>query len=503
MIPDATTRQIRGSSVLFAGRVLALVIGLLTQVLLVRGLSKPEYGAFAYALAIVTSARVVISFGEDQALTRFLAIYDERQEYGKLFGTYALAVTKIVATSALLIGGLFLFQDHLGAVVPDDEAAMAVLLVLVFLAPIDAIDRMLEGSFAVFSRPRAIFFRKYVMEPGVRLLAVGIVVALDRGATALAVGYVLGSLLGMAVYLMTLLSALRQSGLLARRHDQPLILPVREYFGFSFPLISTELVTLSLNTVTVVLLGRAGGAAEVADFRAILPAARVNQLVIFTFTMLFTPMAARFFANEDLDGMRHAYWQTAAWLALFSFPVFAVTGPLAGPVTELLFGRRYAGSAPYLALLAIGYYVSAALGFNALTLQTFRRIRWVLVVNVVAALTNVVLAVILIPPLGALGAAISIATTLVLQNLGNQWGLGRTLGIPSLDRSSVPLYVSVVAAAIGLAAVQERLDPPWPVGLVLAGVATVGLFGLHRRHLRLAETFPELTALPIIGRTLR
>jgi len=497
-----TAKSIRGSSVLFAGRVLALLIGLGTQVLLVRGLTKADYGAFAYALAIATSARVVISFGEDQALTRFLAIYDERREYGKLFGTYVLAATKIAATSTALIAGLYLLQDHLGAVAPD-ERTVAVLLVLVFLAPVDAIDRLLEGSFAVFSRPRAIFFRKYVMEPGVRLAAVAVVVVLGRDALALAVGYVAGALLGMLVYALTLAGELRRSGLLARRNDQPLVLPIREYFGFSLPLVSTELVTLSLNSVTVVLLARAGGAGEVADFRAILPAARVNQLVIFTFTMLFVPMAARFFANEDLEGMEDAYWQTAAWLALFSFPVFAVTGPLARPVTELLFGSRYAGSWPYLALLALGYYANAALGFNALTLQTFRRLRWVLVVNLLSAVLNVGLALLLIPHLGAMGAAVSILATLVLQNLGNQWGLGRTLGIRAIDPTYLPLYASVVVAAAALTVVQVGIEPPLPVGLILAALATVGLFALHRRRLRLADTFPELAALPVIGKVLR
>jgi hypothetical protein len=39
----ATSRQIRGSSVLLVGRVLALVISLATQIVLVRALTKTEF----------------------------------------------------------------------------------------------------------------------------------------------------------------------------------------------------------------------------------------------------------------------------------------------------------------------------------------------------------------------------------------------------------------------------------------------------------------------------
>ena len=38
------------------------------------------------------------------------------------------------------------------------------------------------------------------------------------------------------------------------------------------------------------------------------------------------------FARGDQDGMRGLYWQTAIWMAVFSLPVFLLTGPLAEPV---------------------------------------------------------------------------------------------------------------------------------------------------------------------------
>lgn len=497
----AASSQIRGSSVLFAGRIIALVISLLTQVVLVRALSKVGFGAFAYALSVVTFLRTVVSFGEDQALTRFLAVYDEDDDLPKLFGTLVMASVKILVTSAAVLAAIFVLRESVVGDVVDDRQTVSVLLVLAFLAPIDAFDRLLEGCFAVFSRPRAIFFRKYVVEPGLRLVAVLSVVLLDQDVTFLAAAYVVGAVVGLAVYAATFTGTLRRRGLLGRIRFGELRFPVRAYFGFSLPLLTTELVNVSLNTLTVVVLGRTGGTTEVASFRAVLPAARLNQLVIFTFTVLFTPMASRLFARQDADAMRDAYWQTTLWLVVFSFPVFALTGPFAAATTTALFGERYASSAPYLAVLAVGYYLNASMGFNALTLQVFGRLRWIFGVNLVATAVAVISSLVLIPRHGALGAAIAIAGTVVFQNLINQFGLPG-VGVSSWSATALPVHG--VAAGLGAAlwASQVAFDPPFVLAVLISGVASIALVLLTRRRLRVHETFPELESIPVLGRLL-
>lgn len=498
----ATTRHIRGSSVLLAGRVIALAISFTTQVVMVRALAKTEYGTFAYALTIATSARTLVSFGEDQALTRFLSLYNERRDYDKLFGTFVMATVKIVATSALLIGVLFAIQGRLAGAVVDDPDAVGLLLILVFLAPIEAVDRTIEGSFAVFSRPRTIFFRKYLVEPGLRLAAVLLVLALGRGATFLAVAYVLAAMAGMVVYALTLFAVLRRDGLLSRFDRGRLSFPIRSYFAFSLPLLTVEVLNITVNTVSVVLLGRYQGIAEVADFRAILPAARLNQVVIFTFTMLFTPMATRFYAARDVTGMRGAYWQTALWLAVFSFPLFALTGPFSETLTLAMFGERYASSAPYLAVLATGYFVNAALGFNASSLQVFGRLGWVLKVNVAVVVLHVALALILVPRHGAMGAAFSIAITLVVQNLLNQVGLAK-LGIGILTREAAAVYGVIMVAGAFLGIVGWASQPPLPMAILLVAAASFSVVWINRRRLRTGEVFPELDKVPFLRRLLK
>src|ERR671936_862802 len=93
--------------------------------------------------------------------------------------------------------------------------AHTVILILICLSPIEALNAGLRGTFAVFSKPRAIFWRKYVLAPGLRLAAIVLIVLSGSGVRELAVGYVAAGGLGVALYLVMLAQTLRSEGLLA------------------------------------------------------------------------------------------------------------------------------------------------------------------------------------------------------------------------------------------------------------------------------------------------
>ena len=88
-----------------------------------------------------------------------------------------------------------------------------------------------------------------------------------------------------------------------------------------------------------------------------------------------------------------------------TFPIFALTGPLAPATTVTLFGQRYAESALVLSILAVGYYLNVMFGFNVYTLQVCGRIRLLVGVNLFMASLNIGLCFALADELGAVGIA--------------------------------------------------------------------------------------------------
>ncbi len=486
-----TRKQVRGSSLLLIGRLMSLAVNFVVQILIVRYLTKADYGAFAYALSLVALGQSVITFGLDRAITRFIPIYEERKEYDKIFGTLVMVTGTILGLALALIALTFGLYGLIAGQIGDTEQNVALVLILVFLVPIQAIDALQTGMFAVFSKPRAIFFRKYVLAPGFRLIVALLVVFGGKSVVWLAAGTVIGGLGGVALYSWMLWGEMKKRGLLGHFHVSTMKMPAREIFTFTIPLLSSDLLYTVMNTTDAILLGHYGGATAVGAFRVIGPLAQMNTIVLASFSLLFTPMAARLFARDDGEGINKVYWGTAVWTAVASFPIFALTFSLAGPLTTTVFGERYSGSSAYLALLSFGYFFQAALGFNGLTLKVYGLLRYIFTINILAMIANVALNLALIPIYGPLGAAIGTTGTLVVHNLFKQWGLRRA-GVDLFEWQYIRIYVSIAFAAVVLLLVQVFADLPFAVGFVLAAIASIAVLLVNRHLLEVAQTFPEL-----------
>lgn len=484
---------------LLGGRGLSLAINFATQILIVRYLSQAEFGAFAYALAFANLAQTVITFGLDRAITRFVPIYEERGDYGRMLGTLLLAAGTFLLLglgTVLIVLGL---QDWLVGEVLEEPAAIALITILIFLAPIQALDDLIVGLFAAFGDARAILVRRHVVGPIARLLVVVLLVLTERGVGFLALGYVLTGLVIVVLYAGLLWHLLRARGLTRRFARSELQVPAWEVLAFTVPLLSSDLLYSLMSTTDAILLGTFHDASEVAAFRAILPAAALNQLLLSSFALLYTPAAARLFARDDSAGMNGLYWRTAIWMAVFSLPVFLLTFSLAEPLTVLLYGERYRDSAPYLAILSLGMYFNAALGFNGLTLKVMGRVRYVVVLNLGAGVVNLALNLLLIPPLGALGAAIATGVTLVVHNVAKQIGLLVT-GVTIFERRLLFAYLSIAVAAVGVLLTQALLTPPLLVVLAMAAAAFAAVLGVNRDVLDITDAFPELASVPVLRR---
>jgi O-antigen/teichoic acid export membrane protein len=496
---DATTmerRHVRGSVLLLVGRLASLVFTVLTQIIIVRALSKADFGVFAYAFALAASFRVLLSLGQGRLLSRFMTTYQERHDYARMFGSMLLAVGTIVVTSTLLVLTLVIFHGPLLSQTFNDPRAVNVLLILVFLAPLEALDQVFVSLFAVFSQASAIFFRKYVVTPALRLVVVAFIALTHGSVYLLALGYVLTSVLGNLIYLVLLLRVLRERDLSRHLRRTNITVPYREVLTFSFPTMTSELVFLATNLGSVVILGAYWGSREVADFRAVAPAARMNQVVYQTFITMFLPMTSRLHARGDHDGVRETYWHTSHVLAISTFPVFAMTTVFARTTTVTLFGERYATSASVLLALSIGFYVSVAMGFNTYVLQVYGRLRFLVLSNVGVAVVCLGLTFALAPTYGAIGAAVANGATLAIQNVVNQVVLARTLH-PGGDRLQYLMpYLVIVGATILLVVVRVTIDPGFVLALVACGLVGLVMLRLTRHSLALTTMFPELRRVP-------
>lgn len=499
---SATKQHIRGSSLLLAGRFISLAVNFAIQVVTVRALAKADYGAFAYALALVSFGATLTVFGLDKTISRFVPIYQEHKDYDRMFGTILMMLASIVALGIGLVLITFGLQDLIYTTLVKDAHVVALILLLISLSPLQAMDSLLGSMLTIFAGSRAVFLRRFLLNPGLKLTVVLGVMLAHGDAFMMAAGYLLAGVLGIAVYAVVLLRVMQQQGLFAHFHWHSIRMPVREIFGFSIPLLTTDLVFMLRTFMVVAILQYYYASTDVAEFRAVLPVAGLNMLVYESFTFLYMPAASRMFARKEFGGISDLYWQSATWIAVASFPVFAVTFALAQSLTHLLFGQQYSSAGILLSVLAVGFYVNAALGFNAFTLRVYGRVRAIVVIDLLAVIASVIICLLVIPRYGALGAAVAASATLVIHNILNQIGLGLKTDIAIFEWHYLRTYLSIIAASMGLLLIQVLLAPPIYVSLLLAAAFSLLLLYLNRGVLDVAHTFPELLRLPFMRHLL-
>src|SRR5262245_18285144 len=252
---DGTSgKHIRGSSLLLVGRVIALGLNLVSQILAVRFLSKSDFGAFAFALSVLTLGATISAVGLDEAAARFLPIYRERREHAKILGALALMLWTVLGVGGGIIATLLLRHGTLTHSTPHDPLAASLLLILVRLAPVGAPETLLVSLSAVFSGARAIFFRRHLLGPTLKLVATVAIVGLGGNVRSLAWGTVATGILGTGIFAFTLVRLLRRQGHLAHwRHWREQV-PAREIFSFALPMFGSDMVLFLRTSLVVIML---------------------------------------------------------------------------------------------------------------------------------------------------------------------------------------------------------------------------------------------------------
>lgn len=494
----AAKKHIRGSSLLFAGRLMSQVVTLIVQILVVRYLSQEAFGAYSYAMSVAGTIGLFSTLGFDRAISRFVPIYHEKQEYGRMFGTIKLVVLLIIGFGSLFPLSVLLFHDAIASRWVTDPQVMSLLTIAMFLVPFEAFDALIVNMFAVFASPRAIFFRRHMLAPIMRLSVAVLMVLTASGAMFLTAGMVVSVAGAVLICAYVLYRMMEEQGLWEHCNRHEVEIPLRDILAFTLPLLSTDVLFLVMNGLDVVLLEHYGNLSDVAAYRAVNPFARLNLVVYTTFTLLFTPQASRLFARNDREGINDLYWKSATWIAVLTFPVFAASFSLAKPLTPFLFGKEYSESGRILAILALGHYINASLGFNGTTLTIYRMVWWVALSTMIVAVLNVLLNLFLIPRYGAIGAAVGTTTTLIMHNIMKQAGLFFGTGVQFADRRYLRVYGIIALSAVSLWLVEHFGNLNIFVGAALGVLIFLVVVRTNRTTLAIDETFPELGRIPFI-----
>lgn len=480
---------------MLVGRMISIAINFLVQVLIVRYLSKEGYGAFAYGYSIAMLASRMTALGTDKAANRFIPIYHEKNQLARIKGSLFLAFSTIGVMGVLLVGLVAALQNALSSTLVRDPMSLSVLVIIISLAPLLALENLLEKLLAIFGYVKSLFVRRFILTPLLRLTAVCSLMYAGGNAYFLAVAYVLSTLFGVLISTQILWRIMREDQLLSQMAQVKSEIPTKRLFRFGIPLLSSDVAFGLRTSLVVVLLEFFHGAMGVATFRAILPIARLNQVVFDSFRLLYVPVASRMFARGEKHEISQLYWRSSSWIAVLTFPVLLISFSLATPTAVLLFGNEYASSGPVLSMIALGLYVNAAFGFNTLTLRVFDRVRTIMNIDLTAGLIALVLNLAIVPWYGPMGGAAVSTVVLIGQNIAYQVALLRAGQLQRIPGTVARVHLTIITLAASLMVFQTLAAPSFVVGFLLAVLATGYVWLTCFQTLEIREYFPEVNRL--------
>jgi O-antigen/teichoic acid export membrane protein len=400
-------------------------------------------GRYAECYAVLSLLGLLSLCGFRAALTRFVAMYLADGDLDRLRGTVRLGMTLSIASSGVLGLVLALTAEPIAELFHDRGLVLGLRLVGVTLPAATFTDAALAATQG-WRTQRPFTFIGRIYEPVTRLVLTAGALLVGAGLEGAFWALVIGAWSTSLLAARALHTKLRVAQAARPRYD------LRAIFSFSVISWVSTLASTGLIWADTLLLGALTNAKDVGVYNV---GTRIVTLAVFVMAPInaaFAPHIAHLHHIGQREQLRRTYAAATGWIVRLSLPAFVML--LVFPRDLLrLFGHNFGTGATVTAVLAVGQLVNAATGPCGTLLNMSGRVAVNMVATVCVLAVNVVLNLLLIPRVGALGAAIAWSVSLALVNLTRLWQVRSLMGVtpfgPGLSRglaAGAPAFLAAV-----------------------------------------------------------
>jgi O-antigen/teichoic acid export membrane protein len=205
----------------------------------------------------------------------------------------------------------------------------------------------------------------------------------------------------------------------------------------------SAVTALIIGQFDVFVLGLTGTRADVGIYEPTLRVAeRLLNLVPFLFLTGFVPASTRLFRRGNQDDFRLLYRTVSTTAFVLATPAVILLAAFPQLTLSTLFGEAFAADRAVAWILLGGYVTNLIFGFNGGALAATGHRRAIVIAYGIALLVMALTAVLLIPSLGPLGAAIATATSYVVLNATVSTALYRITGAHMFGGSTIGIVIS-------------------------------------------------------------
>ena len=465
-LDDSLTKIARGTGIALVGIASGLLFNLIARLIIARYGLQANYGIFSLALATLGIAAVLASLGLPRGAARYIAYFRGKEDTAKIHETISSSIKLSAVTSIAF--SLVIFFTAESIALKLFHAPDLTLPLKIFSAgiPFFVLMQVLTSIFRGFDRvePRVIF--RYIMLNILFIVILAATIFFHLPFNTMFYGYLATLIITFttsAIYTARKLPQL--TGSTDARDTKPI---TKELLLFSLPLMGVTVLRMVITWTDTIMLGYFKTPEIVGLYNAAYPLAQSISVPLTALVLIYTPITTGLYSRNLMSELRRNYTISTRWLMFIVLPIFLVLFLFPGTAIKLLFGASYIPAVAALKILSFGFIISNLMGPNGATLTATGHTRFLMWATLTAAILNIVLNTLLIPPMGIAGAAIASAVSLILINIIRTAKLYSLYQAQPLSKNLLkPIIICVPLAFLIQAVAQHFLTINWWVLVIL------------------------------------
>lgn len=418
-------RNAIGAATALSMQIAGAAMSLLLSLLLAKLIGAAGLGLYFLSVTSTEIFSTISRLGLETSALKFISIANASAERGTVATVYrkCVGIAALSASLMLLPAWLILTWAPIGAS-KHAEFASLVPFLLIALIPVTVLSVQTE-AFKALGRPGTAVFTQTVF-PQATLLLLSLVLAWQGLATTAAIlaSYACAFLIAMLLALLRWKSAVKEVWRKANFSTAVLL-------RTSLPILIVTSLNLVMAWTDTLVLGILSTPDQVGVYGVALRVSMTSAFVLIAIGSVVTPQFAALHASgrhAELEALarRSSFWSTA-----MASPLILIF--LLFPAEILgLFGQQFVVGIWPLRLLALAQFVNVSTGqLTSLLIMTGHE---KLMRNnmIFSAILNLAGNLVLVPPLGALGAAISTAISVSVMKIIAWWIVRHKLQINTI-----------------------------------------------------------------------
>ncbi len=363
--------------------------------IITKTLGTYDYGIWAQINITVSLISSLALMGLSMGFVRFLSSETENKVIKEAVYSILFFVTISSSLACLL---LYTFAEPLAIVGFKDPEATYFIQAGSFLIILNALESISLFYFRVFRQ-----IKKYsyltLFETFGKLFFILILLKIGYGLLGVIVATLIVQIF---IFLISLVGIISQIGLTLPRFTH-----IKEYLQFSLPLTPTSLVRWITESSDRYLVTYFLGLGSVGVYSAAYSIGNLIQLFVSPLQLILLPELSKLFDENKIDQVRTYMSHSLRYFLLITIPAVFGLSALAKPLLGIFTTQDFLSGWLVIPIIAFAGLLAGIFQILINILFLVKETKFATYINIIAAASNVMLNLLLIPSIGIIGAALS------------------------------------------------------------------------------------------------